>query len=95
MNHSETPTNLPPEPVDAYRFYQQESSPYQPDEIEIDQGPMPAFIRWLPHLIIGWSVGYVVIQAESNLINYLTAGLLLLWSGYNLLAARKNWPPIP
>jgi hypothetical protein len=95
MNRPETTTNSPQEPVDAYQFYQQESSPYQPDEIEIEQGPVPAFVRRLPHLIILWSVGYVVIQAESNIINYVTAALLVLWSGYNLLAVKKKWPPFP
>lgn len=95
MNDTQTPINLPPEPIDAYQFYQQESSPYQPEEIEIEQGPMPAFIRWLPHLIILWSVGYVVIQTESNIINYVTAAVLVLWSGYNLLAVKKGWFKFP
>ena len=83
------------EPIDAHLFFQQESSPYQPDKIEVIPKPMPAFIRYMPHIIILGSVGYVLLQPESNYINYITAVLLVLWSAYNLIAAKKKWPPIP
>lgn len=84
--HSERHTDL---------FFQQESSPYQPDKIEVKSGPMPAFIRYMPHVIILWSVGYVLYQSESNYINYITAFLLVVWSVYNLMAVKKKWPPFP
>ena len=80
---------------DTDLFFQQETSPYQPDKIEVVRGPMPAFIRYMPHAIILWSVGYVLYQAESNTINYITAVLLVLWSAYNLIAVKKKWPPFP
>ena len=80
---------------DTDLFFQQETSPYQPDKIEVVRGPMPAFIRYMPHAIILWSVGYVLYQAESNIINYITAVLLVLWSAYNLIAVKKKWPPFP
>jgi len=80
---------------DVDNFYQQESSPYQPDHIEVIKGAMPAWIRYMPHAIILWGVGYVLYQSESNYINYITAVLLVLWSAYNLMAARKKWPPFP
>ncbi len=80
---------------DADLFFQQETSPYQPDKIEVVRGPMPAFIRYMPHAIILWSIGYVVYQAESNYLNYITAALLVLWSAYNLIAMKKKWPPFP
>lgn len=80
---------------DTDLFFQQETSPYQPDKIEVVRGPMPAFIRYMPHAIILWSVGYVLYQAESNTINYITAVLLVLWSAYNLTAMKKKWPPFP
>lgn len=83
------------EEQDAALFFQQETSPYQPDEIEVVRGPMPAFIRYMPHAIILWSVGYVLYQAESNYINYITAILLVLWSAYTLMAVKKKWPPFP
>lgn len=83
------------EPVDTDLFFQQETSPYQPDQIEVVRGAMPAFIRYMPHAIILWGVGYVLYQIESNYINYITAALLVLWSVYNLMAAKKKWPPIP
>jgi hypothetical protein len=83
------------EPVDSHLFFQQETSPYQPDQMEVGRGAMPAFIRYMPHAIILWSVGYVLYQIESNYINYITAALLVLWSVYNLMAAKKKWPPIP
>ena len=51
---------------DTDLFFQQETSPYQPDKIEVVRGPMPAFIRYMPHAIILWSVGYVLYQTESN-----------------------------
>jgi hypothetical protein len=82
-------------PNEAELFFQQETSPYEPEQIETGRGPLPAFIRYMPHVIIGWSVAYVLYQAESNLINYLTAALLVLWSGYHLLAVKYKWPPIP
>jgi hypothetical protein len=81
--------------VDPDLFFQQETSPYQPDKLEIKKGPMPAFIRYMPHAIILASVAYVLYQPESNYINYITAVLLLLWSGYNLIAVKKKWPPFP
>jgi len=80
---------------DTDLFFQQETSPYQPDKIEVVRGPMPAFIRYMPHAIILWSVGYVLYQTESNTINYITAVLLILWSAYNLIAVKKKWPPFP
>ena len=80
---------------DTDLFFQQETSPYQPDKIEVVRGPMPAFIRYMPHAIILWSVGYVLYQVESNYINYITAALLVLWSAYNLIAIKKKWPPFP
>ena len=80
---------------DTDLFFQQETSPYQPDKIEVVRGPMPAFIRYMPHAIILWSVGYVLYQVESNTINYITAVLLVLWSVYNLIAVKKKWPPFP
>ena len=80
---------------DTDLFFQQETSPYQPDKIEVVRGPMPTFIRYMPHAIILWSVGYVLYQAESNTINYITAVLLVLWSAYNLIAVKKKWPPFP
>jgi hypothetical protein len=83
------------EPVDPNLFFQQETSPYQSDKLEAGRGGMPAFIRYMPHVIILWSVGYVLIQAESNYINYITAILLILWSVYNLVAVKKKWPPFP
>ncbi|MBI1878539.1 MAG: hypothetical protein HYR94_09980 [Chloroflexi bacterium] len=83
------------EPVDSNLFFQQETSPYQPDKIEVVRGAMPAFIRYMPHAIILWSVGYVLYQSESNYINYITAVLLVLWSTYNLIAMKKKWSPIP
>lgn len=83
------------EPVDSDLFFQQETSPYQPDQIEVRKSAMPAFIRYMPHAIILWSVGYVLWQFESNYINYITAVLLVLWSAYNLIAIKKKWPPIP
>lgn len=83
------------QPVDPDLFFQQETSPYQPDKIETGRGSLPAFIRYLPHAIILWSVGYVLYQAESNYLNYITAALLVLWSGYNLIAVKKKWPPFP
>jgi hypothetical protein len=81
--------------ADPNRFFEEEDSPYQPDDIQPGQGAMPAFIRYMPHLIILWGIGYVLYQAESNYINYIMIALLILWSGYNLIAARKKWPPIP
>lgn len=83
------------EEQDVDLFFQQETSPYEPDKIEVVRGPMPAFIRYMPHAIILWSVGYVLYQLESNYINYVTAVLLVLWSAYNLMAVRKKWPPFP
>ena len=83
------------EPTDPDLFFQKETSPYQPDNLETGKGPMPAFIRYLPHAIILWSVGYVLLQKESNYINYITAVLLVLWSAYNLIAMKKKWPPFP
>lgn len=83
------------EPIDSDLFFQQESSPYQPDNLEAGRGAMPAFIRYMPHAIILWGVGYVLFQSESNYINYITAVLLVLWSAYNLIAVKKRWPPIP
>jgi hypothetical protein len=80
---------------EANLFFLQEDSPYQPDKIEVVKGPMPAFIRYMPHAIILWSVGYVLYQAESNYLNYITAALLVLWSAYNLTAVKKKWPPFP
>ena len=80
---------------DADLFFQQETSPYQPDKIEVVRGPLPAFIRYMPHAIILWSVGYVLYQVESNYLNYITAVLLVLWSVYNLTAMKKKWPPFP
>ena len=80
---------------DTDLFFQQETSPYQPDKIEVVRGPMPAFIRYMPHAIILWGVGYVLYQAESNYLNYITAVLLVLWSVYNLIAVKKKWPPFP
>lgn len=73
----------------------EEASPDQAEHIEAGQGAIPAFIRYLPHLIILWSVGYVLIQAESNLFNYIATVLLVLWSGYHLIAMKKKWPPFP
>jgi hypothetical protein len=73
----------------------EETSPYQAEHIEAGQGAMPAVIRYLPHLIILWSVGYVLTQAESNFYNYIAAVLLVLWSGYHLIAMKKKWPPFP
>jgi hypothetical protein len=80
---------------EADLFFLQEDSPYQPDKIEVVRGPVPAFIRYMPHAIILWSVGYVLYQAESNYINYITTALLVLWSAYNLIAVKKKWPPFP
>jgi hypothetical protein len=88
-------TSSDPEKEDVDLFFRQESSPYQPDKIEVTAGPMPAFIRYMPHVIILWSVGYVLYQPESNYINYITAVLLVLWSAYNLIAVKKKWPPFP
>jgi hypothetical protein len=88
-------SNPDKKPDDLKLFFQQESSPYQPDKLEIKKGAMPAFIRYMPHAIILWSVGYVLYQVESNYINYITAVLLVLWSGYNLIAVKKKWPPFP
>lgn len=82
-------------PVDSDLFFQQETSPYQPDKIETGRGSLPTFIRYLPHAIILWSVGYVLYQAESNYLNYITVVLLVFWSGYNLIAVKKKWPPFP
>jgi hypothetical protein len=76
-------------------FFDQEVSPYQPDQIETGRGAMPAFIRYMPHGIVLWSVGYVLYQVESNTINYIATALLVLWSGYTLIAAKKKWPPVP
>ena len=90
---SKTTSSENREDVDS--FFLQEASPYQPDKIEVVRGPMPAFIRYMPHVIILWSVGYVLYQAESNYINYITTALLVLWSAYNLIAAKKKWPPFP
>lgn len=73
----------------------EEASPYQAEQIQAGHGAMPAFVRYLPHLIILWSVGYVLIQAESNLFNYIATVLLVLWSGYHLIAMKKKWPPFP
>jgi hypothetical protein len=42
------------EPVDTHLFFQQETSPYQPDQMEVGRGAMPAFIRYMPHAIILW-----------------------------------------
>jgi hypothetical protein len=95
MKNSETTSSQAKEPTDLNLFFEQESSPYQPDRLEAGRGPMPAVIRYLPHAIILWSVGYVLYQVESNFINYITAVLLLLWSGYNLMAVKKKWPPFP
>jgi hypothetical protein len=83
------------EQIDPTLFFQQETSPYQPDKLEAGRGAMPAFIRYMPHAIILWSVGYVLYQVESNYINYITAVLLVLWSAYNLIAVKKKWPPFP
>jgi hypothetical protein len=88
-------SNQDKKPIDPNLFFQQEDSPYQPDNLEAGRGPMPAFIRYLPHVIILWSVGYVLLQDESNYINYITAVLLVLWSAYNLIAMKKKWPPFP
>ncbi len=90
----ETPSNQEDPPAASWLF-EPEDSPYQPERIERGQGSLPAFIRYMPHAIILWSTGYVFFQAESNLVNYVTAVLLLVWSGYHLLAARKKWPPFP
>lgn len=95
MKNSKTTSSQGKEPIDLDLFFRQEASPYQPDQIETGRGPMPAFIRYMPHAIILWSVGYVLYQAESNYINYITAVLLVLWSGYNLIAVKKKWPPFP
>lgn len=95
MKRSTTSSNQDEQQVDPGQYYQQEASPYQPDGLEPGRGAMPVFIRYMPHVIILWSVGYVLVQVESNLINYITAALLVLWSGYNLLAVKKKWPPIP
>lgn len=72
-----------------------ETSPYPAEQIDAGQGAMPAIIRYLPHLIILWSVGYVLYQTESNLYNYAATILLVLWSGYHLIAMKKKWPPFP
>jgi hypothetical protein len=72
---------------------QAEGSPKE--TIPIGPGGAPWIIRYLIHLIILWSVGYVILQPESNYINYITAVLLVLWSAYHLLAMKKKWPPFP
>jgi len=95
MKSSSKISNQTGEANNADRFFQQEVSPYQPDKIEIGRGAMPALIRYMPHGIILWSVGYVLYQVESNTINYIAAALLVLWSGYTLIAAKKKWPPVP
>jgi hypothetical protein len=95
MKRSDMNSSQDQEAVDAHLFFQQESSPYQPDRLEPGQGAMPAFIRYMPHLIILWMVGYILYQAESNYLDYIAAVLLVLWSGYNLIAVKKNWPPFP
>lgn len=65
------------------------------ETIPVGSGRAPWIIRYMMHLIILWSVGYVILQPESNYINYITAVLLVLWSAYNLLAMKKKWPPFP
>jgi hypothetical protein len=95
MKSSNTVSDQTYKPSNDDLFFQQEVSPYQPDRIETGRGVMPAFIRYMPHAIILWSVGYVLYQAESNTINYIAAALLVLWSGYTLIAAKKKWPPVP
>ena len=95
MKHSLTTSNDNQKSVDPNLFFQQEASPYQPDQIEAGRGSMPALIRVMPHIIIVWGVGYVLYQAESNLINYIAVTLLMLWSGYTLIAVKKKWPPFP
>lgn len=89
------PGSRPAEAIDPDRYFEQESSPYQPESLEPGAGPMPAAIRWLPHLIILWGVGYVWVQAESSLINYVAALLLVIWSIYTLIAIAQKWPPVP
>lgn len=96
MNRSSASSNQRNrQPVTSDQFFQQETTPYQPDRLETGQGAMPAPIRYLPHIIIAWGVGYVLYQAESNFINYAAAALLVLWSGYTLIAVKKQWPPFP
>ena len=95
MNHLQANSDHNQKSVDPDWFFQRESSPYQPDQIEAGRGSMPTLVRYMPHVIIVWGMGYVLFQAESNLINYVAATLLLLWSGYTLIAIKKKWPPFP
>ncbi len=70
------------------------SSPAK-ETIAIEQGGFPWIIRYMIHFIIWWGVFYVLYQPESNYINYINAVLLVSWSTYSLLAAKKKWPPFP
>lgn len=79
----------------ANPFFQEEEAPYQADRLETGKGALPPLIRYMPHVIIWGSIGYVYLQAESNAINHLTSAFLVLWSVYNLIAFKKKWPPFP
>jgi hypothetical protein len=45
-------------PNEAELFFQQETSPYEPEQIETGRGPLPAFIRCLPETDARCAVQY-------------------------------------